>query len=65
MRKHARKSVVLALLATFVLSLAYTIAFAAPPCNRCRKEGCPDGHCYTDCVGCCYFDWRYGEVCFR
>jgi len=51
------------LLATFVASASLTLA--APPCNKCRKDGCPSGYCYVDCVGCCFFHPQYGVVCFR
>ena len=49
----------------FAVSTMVTVAFAAKPgCNSCRKDNCPTGYCYVDCVGCCYNTWN-GPVCFR
>lgn len=49
-------AIVLVLVMVFALSMAATVALAAPPgCNSCKKAGCPTGHCYVDCEGCCFF----------
>jgi hypothetical protein len=53
------------LLLAFGASAAYTMAQATPGCQKCRKEGCPQGYCYVDCVSCCYNDPRLGLVCFK
>lgn len=53
------------LILAFGASTAFTVVQATPGCQKCRKDGCPAGHCYVDCVNCCYNDWRLGLVCYR
>ena len=54
------------MLAAFVATAAITVVSdAKPACDRCRKDGCPQGFCYVDCVSCCYNDFRVGLVCFK
>lgn len=56
----------LLLMTVFMVSAAVTTAMAKPPggCNTCAKAGCPAGHCYVDCEGCCFL--RLGVVyCYR
>lgn len=55
-----------ALTLAFVGSSAVTVlTHAAPSCNRCKKEGCPAGHCYIDCVSCCYKALGGAIVCYK
>jgi len=61
-----KRMMALVLVTVFVLSAALTAAYGAatPGCQRCKKDGCPQGYCYFDCVGCCYNSYPY-PVCFR
>ncbi|HEX2897027.1 MAG TPA: hypothetical protein VHP63_03145 [candidate division Zixibacteria bacterium] len=59
-----KKMMATIMVAVFLMSAIFTVALGAPPCNRCKKDGCPPGHCYVDCVGCCYDTWN-GPVCYR
>lgn len=65
MQKKLIVMVCLLLMTVFMVSAAVTTAMAKPPgCNTCAKAGCPTGHCYIDCVGCCFL--RLGVVyCYR
>jgi hypothetical protein len=66
MKKNFAVVLALILVVTFTLSMVGTLAFAKPPkCDTCRKDGCPEGYCYVDCVGCCYVHPVYGVICFR
>ena len=54
-------------LAVFLLTAAFTAVFGARPpgCNTCKKDGCPAGKCYIDCVGCCFYAPDGGILCYR
>jgi hypothetical protein len=61
-----KRLIVAALALAFAGSAAVTaLTHAAPSCNRCKKESCPAGHCYVDCVGCCYRALGGAIVCYR
>lgn len=55
----------LIMVAVFLISAVYTVAFAAKPgCQNCRKTDCPTGYCYVDCESCCYL--FHGQIyCFK
>lgn len=62
-----KRLIVGAMLCTFLGSAVFTVLSAnAAGCLRCKKQGCPQGYCYFDCVSCCYNDPQYPyPVCFK
>ncbi len=67
MRKPVAIFLIVLFMLTFTVTATYTVTSAKPPfkCNTCKKDGCPEGYCYVDCVGCCFEHPLYGIVCFR
>ncbi len=60
-----KRLIVGALALLFAGSAAFTaLTHAAPQCQRCKKSGCPAGHCYVDCANCCFI--QGGQLfCFK
>jgi hypothetical protein len=67
MRKKSPMAIVLLLLlAVFTMSMVATAEILPGPgkCLNCKKAGCPTGHCYVDCAGCCFY--QLGTLyCYR
>jgi len=66
MRKRFFAVVAVLAVASFIGTSMVAVNSDAARCNKCKKkDGCPSGHCYVDCEGCCFEDPFHGVVCYR